>query len=375
MINRKAIGYITANYSSTYGSVLLKDRPIASVPFLGRYRLIDFPLSNMMNAGIKTVGVVMPGNYRSLIDHVGSGKDWGLDRKKGGLFIVPGNAYGTTKGGMRFLLRDIISNKTLFQRSDKPYVVMMGTNIIFNMDLNTIIEAHENSGAQMTVVYCKATRNVEDETKLEINDNGRLTGVSAGVVYGDNASMDCCIVNRETLLEIIDHYQAADYLDLLEALQGDFGNIDVCSYEYKGEVVGVFSEKSLYRRSMDLLDQTVADQLFDPERPILTKAHDVPPSRYATGSHACNSIISAGCIIKGTVRNSILSRGVVVEEGASVTNSIINQSCIIKSGARVENAILDKNNVVPVNTELRGTPENILVLGKAPLTSDTTIVR
>ena len=339
MINRKAIGYITANYSSTYGSVLLKDRPIASVPFLGRYRLIDFPLSNMMNAGIKTVGVVMPGNYRSLIDHVGSGKDWGLDRKKGGLFMVPGNAYGTTKGGMRFLLRDIISNKTLFQRSDKPYVVMMGTNIIFNMDLNTIIDAHENSGAQMTVVYCKATHNVDDETKLEINENGRLTGVSAGVVYGD------------------------------------FGNIDVCSYEYKGEVVGVFSEKSLYRRSMDLLDQTVADQLFDPERPILTKAHDVPPSRYATGSHACNSIISAGCIIKGTVRNSILSRGVVVEEGASVTNSIINQSCIIKSGARVENAILDKNNVVPTNTELRGTPENILVLGKAPLTSDTTIVR
>ena len=156
------------------------------------------------------------------------------------------------------------------------------------------------------------------------------------------------------------------------ASQGDFGNIDVCSYEYKGEVVGVFSEKSLYRRSMDLLDQTVADQLFDPERPILTKAHDVPPSRYATGSHACNSIISAGCIIKGTVRNSILSRGVVVEEGASVTNSIINQSCVIKSGARVENAILDKNNVVPVNTELRGTPENILVLGKAPLTSDIT---
>ena len=170
MINRKAIGYITANYSSTYGSVLLKDRPIASVPFLGRYRLIDFPLSNMMNAGIKTVGVVMPGNYRSLIDHVGSGKDWGLDRKKGGLFMVPGNAYGTTKGGMRFLLRDIISNKTLFQRSDKPYVVMMGTNIIFNMDLNTIIEAHENSGAQMTVVYCKATRNVDDETKLQINE-------------------------------------------------------------------------------------------------------------------------------------------------------------------------------------------------------------
>ena len=367
MINRKAIGYITANYSSSIPSVLLRDRPIASIPFMGRYRLIDFPLSNMMNAGIKTVGVVMPGNYRSLIDHVGSGKSWMLDRKKGGLFLVPGNAYGTTKAGMRFLLRDIISNKTLFQCSDKPYVVMMGTNVVYNMDLDTIIAAHENSGAQITMVYTKAPRTIDDVTKLTIGEAGRVKAVEPGVVYGDDAFMDCCVINRDTLLDIIDHYGAADYLDLFEAIQGDFGHIDVCSYEYKGLVVGIFSEKSYYRRSMDLIDPALSDQLFLPDRPIMTKAHDIPPSRYATGSHACNSVISAGCIIKGTVRNSILSRGVVVEEGASVSNSIINQSCIIKSGARVENAILDKNNVVPNNTELRGTPEAILVMGKAPM--------
>ena len=133
MINRKAIGYITANYTCREQSVLLEDRPFASLPFIGRYRLIDFPLSNMMNAGIKTVGVVMPGNYRSLIDHIGSGKDWMLDRKKGGLFLVPGNPYGTSRRGMRFLLRDIISNKVLFQRSDKPYVVMCGSNVVMPM--------------------------------------------------------------------------------------------------------------------------------------------------------------------------------------------------------------------------------------------------
>ena len=375
MINNKAIGYITANYTAIEQGKLLASRPIASVPFMGRYRLIDFPLSNMANAGIRTVGLVMPGNYRSIIDHVGHGKDWGLDRKRGGLFPLPGNPYGSTKTGMRFLLRDIISNKTLFQRATQPYVVLMGSNIIFNMDLNAIIDAHETSGAGITMVYVKAERDQEDCSSLVIGDAGRVQSVKGGCRYGDNKFLDCFIIGRELLLEIIDRYATADYLDIFEAIASDFARIDVCSYEYKGEVVGVFSEKSLYRRSMDLLDQTVADQLFDPERPILTKAHDVPPSRYATGSHACNSIISAGCIIKGTVRNSILSRGVVVEEGASVTNSIINQSCIIKSGARVENAILDKNNVVPTNTELRGTPENILVLGKAPLTSDTTIVR
>lgn len=366
MINRKAIGYITANYTNHEESKLLNERPLAALPFLGRYRLIDFPLSNMMNAGIKTVGIVMPGNYRAIVDHVGSGKDWNLDRKKGGLFAVPGNAYGTTKRGMRFLLRDIISNKILFQRSDKPYVVLMGTNVIFNIDLDTIIKAHETSGAHVTMVYTKAPRTIDDATKIEIGERGRVTAVSSGVQYGDNAFMDCAVIDRDTLIDIIDNYGAADYLDLFEAIQGDFGRIDVCSWEYKGLVVGIFSEKSYVSRQMDLLNPEVSDQLFVADRPIMTKAHDVPPAKYSNGSNATNSLISAGCKIDGTVRNSVLSRGVVVESGASVINSIIQQDCVIKSGARVENAILDKNNVVPANSELRGTPEATIILEKGP---------
>lgn len=366
MINRKAIGYITANYNTHEATKLLEDRPLAALPFLGRYRLIDFPLSNMMNAGVKTVGIVLPGNYRAIVDHVGSGKDWGLDRKKGGLFAVPGNAYGTTKRGMRFLLRDIISNKTLFQRSDKPYVVLMGCNVIFNIDLDTIIKAHESSGAHVTMVYCKAPRKIDDATKMEIGDRGRVTAVSSGVDYNDNAFMDCAVIDRDTLLEIIDHYGAADYLDLFEAIQSDFGRIDVCSWEYKGLVVGIFSEKSYIARQMDLLNPGFSDQLFFEERPIMTKAHDVPPAKYYAGSNATNSLISAGCKIRGTVRNSVLSRGVVVDSGASVINSIIQQDCIIERGARVENVILDKNNVIAENSELRGTPEEVIILGKAP---------
>lgn len=367
MINRKAIGYITANYTSREPSVLLEDRPLASMPFMGRYRLIDFALSNMMNAGIKTVGIVMPGNYRSIIDHIGSGKDWMLDRKKGGLFLVPGNAYGTSKRGMRFLLRDIISNKSLFQRSDKPYVVMCGSNIVFNLDLNEILEAHERSGARVTMVYSRAERSYDDVTTLEIGEAGRVQSVHPGCQFGDNVFMDCCIIHRELLLDIIENYSSVDYLDLFEAIAGDFQRIDVCSYEFKGLTVGIFDEKTYYERSMELLNPDVADQLFQLDQPIMTKAHDVPPAKYATGCHITNSLISSGCDVKGTVRNSILSRGVVVESGASISNSIINQDCVIKSGARVENAIIDKNNIVPANTELRGTPEAILVLGKAPI--------
>lgn len=368
MINRKAIGYITANYASKHESALLEDRPLASLPFAGRYRLVDFAISNMVNAGIRTIGLVMPGNYRSLIDHLSSGKDWGLDRKKGGMYFLPGSAYGTSKQGMRFLLRDIIASKTLFQRSDMPYVVMCGTNIIFNIDLSAIIDAHEASGAQITMVYVRAERSHDDSAvALNIGDRGRVASVSRGVAYGDAKFLDCFVINRDLLLDVIDNYETFDYLDIFEALGSEFGRLDVCSYEFKGAALGIFGENTYYQRSMDLLNPDLSDQLFCPERPILTKAHDAPPAKFAAGSNASNSLISANCIVEGTVRGSILSRNVVVEVGASVVDSIIMQSCVIRSGARVENAIIDKNNEVPAHTELRGTPEAILVVGKGPV--------
>ena len=322
----------------------------------------------MMNAGIKTVGVVMPSNYRSLIDHMESGRDWMLDRKKGGLFLLPGNAFGASKRGMRFLLRDIIANKTLFQRSDLPYVVMCGCNIIFNIDLAEIIDAHERSGAHATMVYCRAEREHDDDvTALEIGEAGRVRALHAGCSFGDNKFLDCCVINRNVLLDIIDNYQDVDHLDLFEAIEPEFGRIDVCSYEFKGLALGVFDEQSYYQRSMEMLRPDLNDRLFNPDRPIMTKAHDAPPAKYCTGSTVCNSLVSAGCLIQGTVRGSILARDVIVEHGASVSNSIIMQSCVIRSGARVENAIVDKNNVIPAQTELRGTPDATLIIPKAPL--------
>ena len=367
MINRKAIGYITANYTSTEHSALLENRPLAACPFMGRYRLIDFPLSNMMNAGIRTVGVVLPGNYRALVDHLGSGREWELDRKKGGLFLLPGSAFGTAKKGMRFLLRDVISNKMMLQRATEPYVVMSGTNIVFNMDLHKVIEAHERSGARVTMIYKAAGRSLDDVTQLHIGENGRVQSLTQGCGYGDPEFLDCFVIDRELLLEICNDYASVDYLDLFEAIAADFSRIDVCSYEFKGLAVGMFDEASYYRRSMDMLNPEIMHALFTHDRPIMTKAHDAAPAKYSPGSSACNSFISAGCRIEGTVRGSILSRGVVVESGAYVSNSIIMQGCTIKRGARVENAIIDKNNVVAAQTELRGTPEATLVVPKVAL--------
>lgn len=366
MNNRKAIGYITANYTSEDKSVLTQSRPLASLPFMGRYRLIDFPLSNMMNAGIKTVGVVLPTNYRSIVDHVGSGSPWGLDRKSGGMFLMPGNAFGTTKLGMRFLLRDMIANKDLFLRADEPYVVMMGTNIIFNMDLNELIDAHEQSGAGITMAYVKSERAHRNVMRLNLADDGKVESIEYGTSYGDNKFIDCFVINRDLLLQICDEFAAVDYLDLFEAVANEYNRIDVRGYEFKGMAIGMFNERSYYHRSMEMLEPGVMDRLFIDDRPIMTKPHDTPPAKYSSGSVVRNSFVSAGCRIKGTVHGSMLSRNIIVEPGAYVSDSIIMQGCTIESGARVENAIVDKNNVIAAQTEFRGTPDNILIISKAP---------
>ena len=148
----KAIGLITANYSTKFPSALTDSRPVASVPFLGRYRAVDFALSNIVNCGIRTVGMIMPYNYRSLIDHVGSGREWELTRKGGGLFILPGSAFGTSRTGSRFLLRDLIHNKVFLERDTADYVILSTANWIYNMDYNELIDAHAASGADITVL-------------------------------------------------------------------------------------------------------------------------------------------------------------------------------------------------------------------------------
>ncbi len=363
MTMNKAIGLITANYTTRSSSALTDVRPAASTPFCGRYRLIDFPLSNMVNCGIRTVGLIMPFNYRSIIDHVGSGKDWKLDRKNGGLFMLPGSAFGTSRSGSRFLVRDLESNRIYFERTNKPYVVCSAANIVFNTDLSSLIEAHEASGADITVLTAKATEDDADLIKLKVDD-GRVRGIDHGVSYGDTAFLDCFIIGREKLLEMLEWYSAVDYLDLFEALEGDYERVNVQAHEFHGYAAAIFNLDAYFRHSMEMLNPAINDELFPETRTVLTKAHDTPPAKYEAGCYVRNSQISAGCRIYGSVADSVLGRGVVVESGATVRNAIVMQNCIIRSGARVENAIVDRNNEIPAGTELRGTPESVLIQGK-----------
>ena len=306
----KVIGLVTCNYSAKESGPLSASRPVASMPFLGRYRLVDFALSNLVNSGIRTVGMVMPYNYRSLIDHVGSGKDWDLDRKNGGLFVLPGSAFGTSRTGARFLLRDLVHNKVFFTRSTADAVILTSANFVYNIDLDEVYAAHKESGADVTVVTRPSCGTFDDAVRFDV-ENGRVKGVHNGVKFGECMFLDCFVISRKLLL-----------------------------------------------------DMDVQDDLFPEERTVKTKAHDTPPAKNEVGSRVTNSRVSSGCRIYGNVSDSILGRDVIVEPGATVRSAIIMQGCVIKTGARVENAIVDRNNVVSAGTELRGTPEDVLVKEK-----------
>lgn len=359
----KAIGVITANYSTKYPTVLSEARPPASMPFLGRYRVVDFALSNMVNCGIRTVGIIMPYNYRSLIDHVGSGREWDLNRKKGGLFVLPGSAFGTSRTGSRFLLRDLVHNKACLERSTADYVVVTSANFVYNADYRRIIEAHENSGADITVLTRKAEDKDVDVSGFSVED-GRVKGVKHGVEFGDTAFLDCFVIGRNLLLQMLEWYAQTDYLDLFEALAADYARVKVLTLDYPGYVAAIFNKDAYFKANMDLLDPKVSAELFPVERPVRTKAHDNAPAKFEAGSRVSNARVSGSCRIYGSVTNSILGRGVIVESGATINNAIVMQGCIVESGARIENAIVDRDNKIPARTELRGTPDALFIKGK-----------
>ena len=358
------IGLITANYGTEKLGELTSQRTIASLPFGGRYRLIDFTLSNMVNSKIKTVGIITPYKYRSIIDHIGAGKEWSLDRKNGGLFVLPGSVFGISSTESRFLLRDIDHNRVFLVRSPAPYVLVSASNTVCNMDYTGLFEAHRRSGADITLAYKRAAEDSEYVTGINVS-GGRVTGMLRGVRAGGNGFLDCFIINRNLLLKMLDWYAAIDYLDIFEALTEDYDKVSIGLYEYSGYAAAIFDTQSYFHRSMDLLNRQISNELFFRERPIMTKIQDAVPTKYMKDAVVRNSLVPAGCIIGGTVEGSVLFRGVQVEKGAVVKNSIIMQSCVIGCGARVENAIIDRSNIICAGNVIKGSADSTFIKEKS----------
>lgn len=361
-------GIVFANINDTLLKRLTSKRSMASVPFGARYRLIDFPLSNLVNAGVSSVGIITKENYRSLMDHVGNGVYWDLDRKNGGLYLLPPYVTSGTKryNGTVDALHGAID---YIDRCNAEYMVLCNADTIANIDLSAAIAAHIEKKADVTIVYHKGKPSVNnaDLMLLDINKAKRIEKINFEIETDVNTAYfaGVTVIARELLLKLVkEAYSEGQISFTRDVLAKMTDKLKIYGFEHKDFVAIFDGTDAYYNASMALLDAKVRRQLFGTGRPIFTKTRDDMPTRYGTKADVRNCIIADGCVINGTVKNSILFRGVTVEKDAVVENCILMQETAVGTAADINNVIADKNAVIGENMVLKGTPEKYVFVKK-----------
>lgn len=371
------MGILSLNENSDNIKSLTKNRIVASIPIAGRYRIIDFSLSNMVNAGITSIGIFTQSKSRSLVDHIGSGKPWDLDRKIDGLFVFN---FGESSTHLQDI-QMIKNNMEYLYRSKKDMVIISTASMICNIDYKDVARVHEESGRDITLVYKKIPANTpcfKDCNVLNLSKDNSIIGVGKNVTssFQDanndltcegsvNLSMGMFVLSKDLLIKLLNNcIKTGCWIDLKNCIYDNIFNFKTNAYEFKGHLSFINSVQSYYKANMDILNLDINKDLFFSNGLIYTKVMDESPTKYFSNSKVCNSLIANGCQIKGKVSNSVLSRRVYIEEGAEINNCIIMQGCTIKSNAKLHNVIIDKNNVIDANTELKGDVDFPLVIEK-----------
>lgn len=360
----RTIGLVTTNFNLSDYGVLAEDRPVAAVPFGGRYRLLDFALSNMVNSHIYTVGLITPHHYRSIMDHIGAGKEWGLDRKSGGLYILPGSVYGLRDTEGRFLFRDMLHNLGFLKQGDGDYVLVASGSLVANIDYQPMIDQQEVQGSQVTLLYSR-TAGIRDRKGyyLTLDDQGAVKDVNY-TDSGENLFLNSFLIEKSLLLRLADNFSALGYLNFIDVLKMALPNLRVGSYRFDGHIAYMDTVQDYFNSSLELTDREVRRDLFSRERRIYTKIHDAPPALCTADARVHHSILTSGSVIDGTVENSVLFRSVHIGKGAKVKNCVLMEKCVVGEGAVLENVICDKYAVISAGTVLKGTRSHPCVLSK-----------
>ncbi len=349
-------------------------RAVSALPVAGRFRIIDFVISNMANAGIEKIGIITESNYSSLMDHVKSGKPWDLDRKNNGLSILPPNIgtimYGSAHGDIDL----IMGVSEYIRRSSQTYVVLSLGNFIYNLDYEKVIDEHIKSQADITAVYKDMSGAEEIElsrfTLFEMDKEKRVTDIEVKPYYPKSAlaSMEVYVLERELLLSIIDECNARGEHDFIkDAIIKKLFGLRVYGYEYKGYTDKIDSLRSYYKNNMMFLNDDMRTEMFNPENPINTKSKDQSPTRYGDSAVVENCFISDGCVIEGTVENCVLSRGVKIAKGAIVKNSIIMQGSVIDNDVFLDHVVFDKEVHITKGRKLLGQDVYPLAIAKGTI--------
>ena len=355
-------GLIFADAQESGLGRLLNERTQAAVPFGARYRLIDFALSNLVNANIQNVGIILKQNYHSLMNHVTSGSAWDLDRKNGGLqFLPPFATADNTDAVYKNRLEGLIANRTFLKDLNEDYILFTNAGYAANLDYAGMLDAHIRSGARATVMYVRKPAVRSESVRsvfLRVDREQRVTDLDFDTTKQEGmvCSLESYIFNREELIRLIDEAVRMEKRSLRKdiivpmiASGGLFG------YEAKTSVLFIDSLQSYLEGSLALLEPEVRSDIFESENgPIITKIKDSAPAKYGAEAVVSNSLIASGAVVEGTVRNSVIFRGVRVEKGAEVDHCVLMQNAVISEGSNLSYAILDKNSFVEKDRKLAG---------------------
>ena len=362
----KAMGIIFANiYDSSLGELTNK-RTIASLPYGGRYRQIDFTLSNMSNSGIRHIGVITKYNYQSLMNHIGSGQEWDLDLEEGGLEYLTPFALGHN-GSYRGKLEALAGVRSYLSEIRQKYVVLSDSDLIINLPLQQVLDAHLASGADITCVCTESGAFVENATYFTLDETGKVSETRcAPRTASGYRSLEIYLLSRDLLLALVDECAAQEKYsfrsDVLCAMGGK--RLTLRGFVWDGFAAQLRTVNEYFERSMELLDGSIRAELFCPARPILAKEDDEAASYIAPETRCTNSLIADGCQIEGTVEGSILFPGVKIGKGSSVKNCILFKNTVVEDGVALKCVIADKNVHIRRGGTLIGHESYPLVVSK-----------
>ena len=361
-------GIIFAYSASPDLGELVRERTAASLPFCGRYRLIDFALSSMRNAGIFNVGIIMQRDYQSLLDHIGSGKSWDMSRKNGGLKILP--PFGLPeyhKGDYTGTIEALHAVSTYIRAIPEKYVVLMLGNLCANIDLRAAMEQHRRSNASITAI-CSDHSPDSIHHRYVLSEDGFVqrilfdrTDTTEGV-----ASLEGYIINKDTLLQMMDDCRSHNlyrfHKDAVSRFLSGGGLMDV--YMHTGYALAVRTVENYYRASMDMLLAENRQQLFPADRPVRTKTVEEVSTYYGENASARNCLVADNCIIEGNLENCIVFSGARISRGAKLRNCIIMRGCSVGEWCELEYLIADKNVSISAGTTLTGNEKLPIVAPK-----------
>ena len=347
---------------------LTSKRTMASLPFGGRYRQVDFHLANLTAGGIRHLGIISRNNYQSLMNHVGSGEEWGLELGEGGLEYLTPFAM-SANANYRGKLENLHSILDFLEYGDDDYVVMSDSSILTNMDIPDVVAKHIASGKDVTVVTKAGIANgvKKLDMALKLGANGEVSDIVVDYAAPADyvASIDTFVVGRKWLIEQVKECVARNlyHLDRDLVLGGwKNGTVSVNAYNYEGVALYNESTEEYFANSMALIEKDIRADIFGGAHPVYTKVRDRVPTYYGEGCEVEDSVIADGCMIEGEVENSILFREVTVAKGAEIENCIIFNEAVIGEGAELKYAILDKNVTVTPGAKLIGTKNNPILV-------------